>query len=95
MNQTLNLGKNLYNYISWRPNTKLKGIPIPLRFNYQNDYLLDYMNFKNEQPVYYGWRPADSLSIHEKYAKGNYQYNFPTKETFMLLNLIRDMREKY
>jgi len=41
--------------------------------------------------VFYGFRPQDSLSLHEAYAKkGNYPFRFPPHSVYMLIEVKRE-----
>jgi len=48
------------------------------------------LNDIQEQIVYYGLRPLDSLGFHETFAKtSKYPFEFPSRSVYMLIDIIR------
>jgi len=59
-----------------------------MSFNYEDDRI--YSSLKDLNIIYYGFRPDDSLAMHELFThKERYPYQFPSKSTYMLINLSR------
>lgn len=79
----------------WRPDTEFEGAPITISFDYEDERVLSYLKHTKSSIVYYGYRPHDSLSMHEFFAHGeSYPYHFPSKSAYMLINLSRNCRAK-
>jgi len=79
----------LKNY-SWRPNTNFEGAPIPMRFDYEDNRNYYGIEDNLANVVYYGYRPQDSLAMHESFAKkAGYPFKFPTNSTYMLIDIAR------
>lgn len=81
--------------MGWRPSINYNGIPIPLLFDYEDDRILSYLDDKRSQIIYYGYRPQDSLHMHETFArKGKYPFNFPSRSDYMLIDITRQIQSK-
>ncbi len=76
--------------------TYVEGTPIPLRFDYE-DGKIEYATEDCESRiVYQGYRPQDSLSVHETFSKkGTYPFTFPSKSLYMLLAVTRQKLARY
>lgn len=71
----------------WRPNSNFEGAPIPLRFDYEDTSI---ENTLENPAIYYGYRPQDSLYMHESFSKKEtYPFKFPSKSVYMLLDITR------
>jgi len=66
-----------------------------LSFKYEDEKVYSVLGEDMKKVVYFGWRPVDSLAIHERFAKNSYPFTFPAKDTYMMINITRKLREKY
>lgn len=61
-----------YFIIRWRPKAMLQNAPIPISFSQDR--------ITTQSAIFYGFRPADSLELHENYA-GPATYSFTINPT--------------
>ena len=81
---------NLLTKIRWRPNTNFEGAPIPISFDYEDEKLQIVLNDFHDKIVYYGFRPQDSLHIHETFSnKNSYPFQPPPRSVYMLIEIMR------
>ena len=67
---------------------------MPLYFDYSDSKISKLLENVQEEIVYYGWRPIDSLCVHEKFSQLHYNFKFPTKATYMLISINRKIQIK-
>lgn len=69
----------------------VEGAPIPLRFDYEDNRISIALDDSEKNIIYRGYRPQDSLTMHEDFSKScNYPYKFPEKSQYPLLEVIRE-----
>lgn len=83
MFHTINAGR-------WRPNTDFEGAPFPLDFSWEDAWLSAVLCRSEHNIVYRGFRPQDSLSLHEAFSKkGPYPFKQPPHSLYMLIEVMR------
>ncbi len=61
-----------------------------MRFDYEDSRIWTALEGREKDVIYYGFRPQDSLSMHEAFAKKNaYPFKFPSKSVYMLIDITR------
>ncbi len=58
----------------------------------------EYIEDTGQQIVYYGYRPQDSLCMHESYSAKKpcgYSFVFPARSVYMMIDITRQMMSKY
>ena len=91
----IRLGYSYFITISWKPDSNFEGSPIPTQFNFEDQRISIALNYSEENIVYYGFRPQDSLYMHEAFHKGNYPFDLPSKDIYILINAVRTYKTKY
>jgi len=63
-----------------------------MRFDYRDTIYF----IEEDKVIYYGFRPQDSLYMHEAFAnKGKYPFSFPSHSLYMLIDITRRCNKLY
>ena len=84
-----------YHYMSrWRPNSTFEGSPIITNFDQEDNSKSFLISEVEQNIVYYGFRPQDSLNMHEIFSKkGTYPYKLPSHSVYMLIDITRQCQK--